>query len=92
MSSAGFKNSDDGSSLCIGSGCLANLLPMTTFATAVTGVIGCRTIMMTCMWCAATPEARAPCSLEERQGVLDLTVSGVILYAVSSPGLYDLIL
>ena len=30
-------------------------------------------------------QTRAPCSLEECQGVLDLTASGVTLYAVSSP-------
>lgn len=59
MSSAGFKNSVGGLShwACSGSGCSANLLPETPFATTVTGVIACRTITTSCMWCAATPEA-----------------------------------
>ena len=56
MSSAGFKNSVGSLSHCIGSGCLANLLPETPFAAAVTGVIAGRTITMSCMWCAATTE------------------------------------
>ena len=57
MSSAGYKISVDGLSHCIGSRYSENLMPMTPFATAVAGVIGCRTITKSCMWCAATPEA-----------------------------------
>ena len=57
MSSAGFKNSANSLSHCIGNGCSTNLWPVTPFATAVTGVIGCRTITTSCMCCAATQEA-----------------------------------
>lgn len=58
MSSVGFKNSVGGLSywVCSGSGCLVNLLLEIFFVIMVIGVIVCRIIIMSCMWCVVILE------------------------------------